>query len=678
METRQRGGIFRGRRNLTDAVDALARLVIHVFNLTRRRDAALASAGGIAVHPGRLRNREVTMHACPSTGVVGELGRAHPVSPAPSHEERWYALEQARSFLPDDPLTAYQRLTQLDCELQRELRLEPEENRELAELAATVSALVLHARDAADQWREECSLRERRFRARERAPFETKERQPERASAPVKPTRRRGVPSLWRKLSVAYVLTLVSISSCARPPQAPMQDASATHQMAPSSSPSAVIFPDGRTIADVAAKVTPSVVNVFSTRKLDVDRHMSPFFSDPFFRFFFDRQRAPAPMSRREQSLGSGVIVSNDGIIITNNHVVADADEIRVALKDGREFKAKLVGADRESDVAVLRLEDAKDLTPIPVADSSKMRIGDMVLAIGNPFGVGQTVTMGIVSAVGRANMGITDYEDFIQTDAAINPGNSGGALVNMDGALVGINTAIVSRSGGYQGIGFAIPSNMAMQVKDAILTHGRVVRGWLGVSIQDLTDDLAKELNVGPRAGVLVADVANASPASKAGLQRGDIITAIDGARMEDARHLRTSVALAGAGRKIKVEVLRDGKSRSFEVTLEEIPTEAGKVKGSSEESGVFAGVVVQELTPSLRKRYDIPTDVQGVLVSEVEPDSSAAELGLRPGDVIVQVNRKDIGSVQDFRKVARESQQRALVLIYRDGGALFLSLSR
>ncbi len=498
-------------------------------------------------------------------------------------------------------------------------------------------------------------------------------------------TRRRcgmlGVPRAAQQLALACSLT--SMLGCARPPQAPMQDAGArpgvTHQREHTSvGQNAVVFPDGRTIADVAAKVTPSVVNVFSERKVGADRQMSPFFSDPFFRFFFDRPQRPAPGGRREQSLGSGVIVSSDGVIITNSHVVADADEIRVALKDGREFKAKLVGADRESDIAVLRIESANDISPIAIADSSKMRIGDMVLAIGNPFGVGQTVTMGIVSAVGRANMGITDYEDFIQTDAAINPGNSGGALVSMDGSLVGINTAIVSRTGGYQGIGFAIPSNMAMQVKDAILASGKVVRGWLGVSIQDMTEDLAKEMNVAPRAGVLVADVASASPAAKAGLQRGDVITAVDGVKMEDARHLRNSVALAGAGRKVRLDVLRDGRSRSFEVTLEEVQSQQGIGKTGPEQMGVFAGVVVQELTPSLRARFDVPSEVQGVVVSDVDHNSSAAERGLRTGDVIMQVNRKEVSHVEDFRKVARESQQRALVLIYREGGALFLSLSR
>jgi serine protease Do len=631
--------------------------------------------------------------------------------PAQRSLHEWQlAVEQARSFLGDDPMTASYRLAELDRELRATLAAyggKPE----LTQLAAYVSWLLNQARGAADRWLAECAEREQRFRTRERAQnrlpvealrrpwpaspttvnatpgFTTLSRAPE--AQPPKP---RNTARRWRRVLTtlkhapcwAWLSVLIVLGACERPPRVPGHDAgsqvSAGHPSGEASaSHSAALLPDGRSIANVAAKVTPSVVNVFSERKIDVDRGMSPFFADPFFRFFFERPQGPsAPAGRREQSLGSGVIVSSDGVIITNNHVVADADEIRAALKDGREFKARLLGADRESDVAVLRIDDAKDLPAIEVADSSQMRIGDLVLAIGNPFGVGQTVTMGIVSAVGRANMGITDYEDFIQTDAAINPGNSGGALVNMDGKLVGINTAIISRTGGYQGIGFAIPSNMAIQVKDAIVTHGKVVRGWLGVSLQDLTEQLANGLNVGLRSGVLVADVTGGGPAAKAGIQRGDIITAIDGVKMEDSRHLRNSVALGGAGRKVRIDVLRDGKAKSFEVTLEEAKASARKAKVQAENSGIFAGVSVQDLTPSLREQFDIPGDVNGVVVSEVERNSSAAELGLRPGDLIVRVNRKDIGSVEDFRKAAHDSERRALVLVYRDGSALFLSLSR
>ncbi|MEY4578580.1 MAG: hypothetical protein RL701_3283 [Pseudomonadota bacterium] len=475
-----------------------------------------------------------------------------------------------------------------------------------------------------------------------------------------------------------------AISACASPTRAPLEDAG-TQLSAKATTRGegagrgGMCFPDGRSIADVAEKVTPSVVNVFSERHADEAQRVSPFFSDPFFRFFFDRhEHGPrVPSGRREQSLGSGVIVSSDGVILTNSHVVADADEIRVALKDGREFKAKVIGADRESDVAVLRIPEVSGLPALSLADSSKMRIGDLVLAIGNPFGLGQTVTMGIVSAVGRANMGITDYEDFIQTDAAINPGNSGGALVDMDGSLVGINTAIVSRSGGYQGIGFAIPSNMAVQVKDALVAHGKVVRGWLGVHIQDVTEEIAKAVHVEARAGVLVSDVAEGSPAAQAGLQRGDIITALDGARMQDSKRLRVAVALGGAGKKVRLDVLRDGAHKDLEITLTEAPTTLAHESSQTQTNSVFSGVRVQELSSELRQRFDIPRNVVGVLVTEVQQNNAAAELGLRPGDVIMQVNKTAVSSLREFEAAARSSEHQALVLIYREGSVRFLSLS-
>ncbi len=447
--------------------------------------------------------------------------------------------------------------------------------------------------------------------------------------------------------------------------------------------PALALAAGGTSIADVAAKVTPSVVNVFSERVRSLPEGPQAF-ADPFFRFFF---RGPGPdlepRERTERGLGSGVIIGSDGLIITNNHVVAEATKIRVALHDRREFEAKLVGADPKSDVAILRIE-AKELPALQLGDSSQIRIGDLVLAIGNPFGIGQTVTMGIVSAVGRANMGITDYEDFIQTDAAINPGNSGGALVTLDGRLVGINTAIASRSGGYQGIGFAIPSNMVVQVKDAILKHGRVIRGWLGVAIQDIGEDLAQGLNVPARSGVLVGDVTPESPAAKAGLQRGDVITAIDGKRTTDSAHLRNLIALAGKDRKVKVEVLRGGKNLSFDVVLGEAPAEptAPGLRGpgaapDTEPEGALAGLRLQDLDPSVRSQLRLPATVQGVLIAGVAPQSPAAEAGLRPGDVIVEVNRNPTPSLGRFREVTRKLGERALLLVYRDGNTLFVALS-
>jgi serine protease Do len=491
----------------------------------------------------------------------------------------------------------------------------------------------------------------------------------------------------WRRVgALGLSLTLGATTACARLPKGSTQSvAPATSSTLTNPSRAAVLLPGGQSIADVAARVTPSVVNVFTERaaRQRPGPELSPFFSDPFFRFFFDQpgRGLREPSNRREQSLGSGVIVGADGVIVTNNHVVSQADKIRVGLKDGRELEAKLVGADPKSDVAVLRV-DAKDLPAIPVADSSKIRIGDLVLAIGNPFGLGQTVTMGIISAVGRANMGITDYEDFIQTDAAINPGNSGGALVTMDGQLVGINTAIVSRSGGYQGVGFAIPSQMAMQVKDAILRDGKVVRGWLGVAIQDVNEELARTLNVTPRLGVLISDVTPDGPAAKAGIKRGDIVTAIDGVKTNETAHLRNLVSLAGKGKKVRVELRRDGTDKSVEVTLGELPADGLGAPNAStpetEETGLFAGVSVQELDSVARSRMRIAPAIRGVLVSQVEPDSRAASLGLRAGDVIMEINRTETPNVDAFRKAAKATERRALVLVYRDGVTLFMSLSR
>ena len=320
-----------------------------------------------------------------------------------------------------------------------------------------------------------------------------------------------------------------------------------------------VQLPSGQSIADVAARVTPSVVNVFSERAQGSD-------IDPLGGFV-------GVPRRHALSLGSGVIVSSDGVIVTNHHVVEKSDAIAVVLKDGRELSAKLVGTDPRSDVAVLRV-DARNLPAIQFADSSKIRVGDLVLAIGNPFGIGQTVTMGIISATGRANLGINDVEDFIQTDAAINPGNSGGALVDMDGRLVGINTAIMSRSGGYQGIGFAIPSSMVVQIADQLVRFGKVRRGWLGVAIDDVDDSVAMRLHVAPRSGVVVTELAPGSPAARAGLSLGDVITSVNGVHVTDPAHLRNLVALAGPHR-VHVEIVRGGKPIGADIDLVQAPDE-------------------------------------------------------------------------------------------------------
>jgi serine protease Do len=438
------------------------------------------------------------------------------------------------------------------------------------------------------------------------------------------------------------------------------------------------------TIADVAERAAPSVVNVSSSKRVANVPVGAPFFDDPMFRRFFGPGQRSEPREREQHGMGSGVIVSSDGLVLTNNHVVDGASEIRVTTSDEREFGAKVVGTDEKSDLAVLRLEgDVQGLAPIEFGDSSRLRLGDVVLAIGNPFGVGQTITMGIVSAKGRANMGIVDYEDFIQTDAAINPGNSGGALVDMEGHLVGINTAILSRSGGYQGIGFAIPSNMAKPIMQSLVEQGKVVRGWLGVGIQDLDATLAKALGVATSKGVVVTDVMKDGPAARAGLKHGDVITKVDGRPMESTGHLRNAIAAAGARRKVEITLLRDGKEKRLSVELGELQDEAtglgaegppSPTKGSS-----LDGLSIGPLGAGARKRYDVPSSVtSGVIVLEVQPGSPAAKAGLRPGDVVVEVERHAVSTPKEFSQLRAKAGKQMLLRVVRRGRSSYLVLQR
>jgi serine protease Do len=433
--------------------------------------------------------------------------------------------------------------------------------------------------------------------------------------------------------------------------------------------------PEGKTlsIADVAERSLPSVVNISTTKKVRVAE--SPYSSDPFFREFF-RHFGPGDASPRpERSLGSGVIVSPDGIVITNNHVIADADKIRVTLHDKREVEAKVIGTDPKSDVAVLRLKDTRRLRPISLGNSDQLRLGDVVLAVGNPFGVGQTVTMGIVSAKGRANMGIVDYEDFIQTDAAINPGNSGGALVNMRGELVGINTAILSRTGGNQGIGFAIPANMVRPIMASLIKQGKVVRGWLGVVIQEVDSDLAAALKLPTREGVLISDVSPTGPAAKVGMRRGDLVVKINGRPVDSTGALRNLVAAAGAGAKAKVEFYRDGRLQSATVALGELPTDVtARVAPDRQE-----GLTVVPLDRASKRRFNIPAQVNfGVVVERAVPGSPAGRAGLQPGDVILEVNRATIDSVGRFNQLYQGSRGRVLLLVHRRGSTMYVILSK
>ncbi len=435
----------------------------------------------------------------------------------------------------------------------------------------------------------------------------------------------------------------------------------------------------------VVKAVTPAVVNIATTRVVRAQgTDASPFMDDPFFRQFFGEEffkRFQTPRDRRENSLGSGVIVSSDGYIVTNNHVVAKADEIKVLLNDKREFIGKVIGTDPKTDIAVIKIS-AKNLPVVPWGDSDKLDVGEYVLAIGNPFGLNQTVTQGIVSAVGRADVGIADYEDFIQTDAAINPGNSGGAMVNTRGELVGINTAIFSRSGGYMGIGFAVPANMTRAVMDNLIKNGKVVRGWLGVSIQQVTPELAKQFGLSETKGALVSEVLENSPAAAAGLQSGDIITALDGKTIEGPSMLRNLVARIAVGKVVKVDVLRDRKTTNVNVTVTEQPKEVAQTEEESVQGegrgGALAGVEVRALTPDILRQLGLPAGSAGVVVAGVPSASPAENAGLQQGDVITEINRQSVRNLADFKRLTAKLGKKQNVLLYvnRQGRKLFIAI--
>ena len=502
----------------------------------------------------------------------------------------------------------------------------------------------------------------------------------------------------WKKGAAVMVGTLLAVTGFIGVKAAEVhgQNPPATIKTAPRSPEAA-----RRGYSSIVKKVVPAVVNISSSRVVNTssmngmrgqrgpqmpgDQNMQGM--DPLFRQFFGNNFPGfdnVPRERKEKALGSGVIVSPEGYILTNNHVVDHATDVTVTLFDKRELKARVVGTDPRTDIAVLKI-DGSNFPSLTLTDSSKVEVGDIVLAIGDPFGVGQTVTSGIVSATGRSLKGaIEEVEDFIQTDAPINPGNSGGALVDDEGHLIGINTAILSgNSGGNQGIGFAIPINMARHDMDSILAHGKVERGYLGILPQDVTPAMARALGVHETTGALVGQVTPNSPASKAGLQTGEIILAVNGEAVSDANQLRLKVGTLDPNSRATLKVLRDGRTQDMTVTLGDFPNaERAALNNSGNpaepQSAGLDGVQVDNLTADVAQQLQLPASTRGVLVDSVSPDSKAADAGLQRGDVIQQVNHKAVTNLNEFRQAMSNANKSnpVLLLVNRGGNTLFIAI--
>ena len=429
-------------------------------------------------------------------------------------------------------------------------------------------------------------------------------------------------------------------------------------------------------IINVVKRSKPAVVNVkvVKTEKANYLGGLGPedLYNDPFFRQFFGPQfrQQQKPQEFKEHALGSGFIISKDGYILTNNHVVAGADSIKVMLSDNRNFDAKVIGTDPESDVALIKINDPENLPVLPLGDSSKLEAGEWVIAIGNPFGLTQTVTVGVVSATGRSSVGISDYEDFIQTDAAINPGNSGGPLINGNGEVIGINSAIFTQTGGYMGIGFAIPINMAKTIEAQLQKFGKVTRGWLGVVIQNMDKNLAESFGLKQVGGILISEVQKDSPASAAGLQPGDVILQLDGVKLQNVSDLRNRVALLQPGSKAMLDIMRSGSEKMIQITIGEQPSNFSKNGLSVNSDGSLEkfGLTLQQLTPELAKKFGYKEN-SGLIISGVTSGSPAEEAGLKAGQLVEEVNRERVRNLKDLDNVLKQSKSDMLLLRVRVG---------
>jgi len=479
---------------------------------------------------------------------------------------------------------------------------------------------------------------------------------------------------------IALIVTVHRVSLAKESPPAIQVENTPVNRTAP-----------GTSYAPIVKKIAPSVVNIYTTRFIHERLRMNPFFNDPFFRQFFgDRIPEGRERTRKEESLGSGVIVSPNGYILTANHVVNGADEVKVSIANNKkEYTARLIGRDDATDVAVLKI-DADNLPAVTLADSDQMEVGDIVLAIGNPFGVGQTVTMGIVSALGRNGLGFNGYEDFIQTDAAINPGNSGGALADAEGRLVGINTAIISPSGGNNGIGLAVPINLARSVMDRLIAGGRITRGYLDILPEDIDDNLAKSFNLPDDNGALVGDVAPDSPAEKAGVAAGDVIVNVNEKPVTGAENLKFIISQLQPGTQATLKVIRDGLTKNITVTLSELPGDTAAVDNNSRpqaniesaQADMLDGVVVQDILPENRDELQVPNTVQGALVTGVNENSNSAEAGMKRGDIITEVNRHPVASAREAVRLCTNTKEgQILVKIWRrigdHAGTRYLSVN-